>query len=109
VKERRVGILMNGSPGEWELISIWSVRSWRYGSRRDDLLTIQVDGSNGTAVAGLRECYIQPAASTPRPVWNPDMPSSIDYREGWQRVHGNTEYENAFKTQWELFLRRSSF
>lgn len=80
--------------------SSWSVRV-----RRDDLLTLQVDGTRGSAVAGLRECWIQPLESTPKAVWNPDVPSTHDYRVDWTRVPDVMEYDNAFKVQWELFLR----
>lgn len=79
--------------------------SWCVRVRRDDLLTLQVDGTQGSAVAGLRECVIQPQAATPRPVWNPDIPSPIDYQAGWTTVPTNEVFENAFKAQWELFLR----
>ncbi len=79
--------------------------SWATRVRRDDLLTIQVDGTLGSAVAGLRDCWIQHAASTPRPVWNPDMPNAIDFHGGWQKVPDQRNYDNAFKSQWELFLR----
>jgi predicted dehydrogenase len=79
--------------------------SWAVRVRRDDLLTLQVDGTKGSAVAGLRECRVQPAATTPRPVWNPDVPSPIDYAAGWTEVPTNEPMENAFKAQWELFLR----
>ncbi|CAF4083882.1 unnamed protein product [Rotaria sordida] len=80
--------------------SSWSVRV-----RRDDLLTLWVDGTHGSAVAGLHNCYIQPFDATPRPVWNPDVNSPIDFREQWISVPDNQVYDNAFKTQWELFLR----
>ena len=79
--------------------------SWCVRVRRDDLLTIQVDGTNGSAVAGLRHCWIQPHSATPRPVWNPDVESTLHYFDGWQKVPQQTEFENAFKRQWELFLR----
>jgi len=79
--------------------------SWCVRVRRDDLLTIQVDGTHGSAVAGLRHCWIQPHSATPRPVWNPDIDSPLDYFDGWQKVPQQTEFENAFKRQWELFLR----
>jgi predicted dehydrogenase len=72
--------------------------------RRDDLLTLQVDGTLGSAVAGLRDCRVQSYAETPRPVWNPDIPQPIDFYEGWREVPGG-DYDNAFKAQWELFLR----
>jgi predicted dehydrogenase len=79
--------------------------SWAVRVRRDDLLTLQVDGTLGSAVAGLRECWVQPRVATPRPVWNPDLPSPIDFRAGWQQVPGNQEFDNGFKVQWERFLR----
>jgi predicted dehydrogenase len=79
--------------------------SWCVRVRRDDLLTIQVDGTHGSAVAGLRHCWIQPHSATPRPVWNPDIESPLDYFNGWQKVPQQAEFDNAFKRQWELFLR----
>jgi predicted dehydrogenase len=79
--------------------------SWCVRVRRDDLLTIQVDGTKGTAVAGLRDCWIQPYGATPRPLWNPDIPSPLNFFEGWQKVPEQTTFDNAFKRQWELFLR----
>jgi predicted dehydrogenase len=60
--------------------------SWTVRVRRDDLLTLQVDGTKGSAVAGLRECYIQHYGNTPKPVWNPDIPQPINFFEGWSKV-----------------------
>jgi predicted dehydrogenase len=80
--------------------SSWSVRV-----RRDDLLTIQVDGTKGSAVAGLRDCWIQHYGATPRPVWNPDVENPFNFFEQWQRVPEQQTFDNAFKTQWELFLK----
>lgn len=79
--------------------------SWCVRVRRDDLLTLQVDGSQGSAVAGLRDCWIQPYGATPRPVWNPDVASPLSYFDGWQKVPEQETFDNAFKRQWELFLR----
>jgi len=79
--------------------------SWAVRVRRDDLLTIQVDGTEGSAVAGLRDCRYQCAADTPRPVWNPDEESPLDYFHGWEDVEPGENYENAFKAQWKLYLR----
>jgi predicted dehydrogenase len=79
--------------------------SWTVRVRRDDLLTMQVDGTKGSAVAGLRDCVIQPYEATPRPIWNPDIASPINYYDNWTQVPAQQEYENAFKVQWELFLR----
>ena len=79
--------------------------SWCTRVRRDDLLTIQVDGTHGSAVAGLRECRLQHSASTPRPVWNPDQPGSVDYLQNWTPMPETQHYKNAFRAQWELFLK----
>ena len=79
--------------------------SWTVRVRRDDLLTLQVDGTKGSAVAGLRECYIQSYENTPRPVWNPDVPQPINFFDGWTKVGEQENYDNAFKVQWELFLK----
>lgn len=79
--------------------------SWAVRVRRDDLLTLQVDGTKGSAVAGLRECYIQHYGNTPKPVWNPDIPQPINFFEGWSKVPDQEVYDNAFKVQWELFLK----
>lgn len=79
--------------------------SWTVRVRRDDLLTLQVDGSRGSAVAGLRECYIQHYGNTPKPVWNPDIAQPIDFYGGWSKVPEQELYDNAFKVEWELFLK----
>jgi len=79
--------------------------SWCTRVRRDDLLTFHVDGTLGSAVAGLQDCRIQPRAATPKPVWNPDLRQTIDFYETWQAVPDNRDYDNAFKIQWELFIR----
>src|SRR6476469_6684267 len=79
--------------------------SWAVRVRRDDLLTLQVDGTKGSAVAGLRDCVAQPMSATPRCTWNPDVDSPIDYSAGWNRVPDYQVCENAFKVQWELFLK----
>ena len=79
--------------------------SWTVRVRRDDLLTLQVDGTKGSAVAGLRGCVIQPYGATPRPVWNPDIDSPIDFGANWMTVPTNQILDNGFKVQWELFLK----
>ena len=79
--------------------------SWTVRVRRDDLLTLQVDGTKGSAVAGLRRCWSQPLAATPKPVWNPDIPQPIPFFEGWKEEPDDPAWGNAFKAQWELFLK----
>jgi predicted dehydrogenase len=79
--------------------------SWTTRVRRDDLLTIQIDGTEGSAVAGLRECRGQSLDATPRPVWNPDVAQETDFYAGWNEIEPDADYPNAFRVQWEQFLR----
>ncbi len=79
--------------------------SWTTRVHRDELVIFQVDGTHGSAVAGLWGCHSQHRTNTPKPVWNPDSPDTHDYRADWAVVPGNRPFDNAFKTQWELFLR----
>lgn len=79
--------------------------SWCVRVRRDDLLTLQVDGTKGSAVAGLRDCYTQHYGTTPKPVWNPDIEQPIDFFGGWSKIPEQESFDNAFKAQWELFLK----
>lgn len=79
--------------------------SWAVRVDRDDLLTVTVDGTEGSAVAGLRDCKTQHRVNTPKPVWNPDIPNPFQFRDLWVEVPDNASYDNAFKVQWELFLK----
>ncbi|MCI3239337.1 Gfo/Idh/MocA family protein [Streptomyces spinosisporus] len=79
--------------------------SWAVRVNRDELVEFQVDGTEGSAVAGLRNCRVQHRATTPKPVWNPDLPAAYAFRDQWQELPDNEEFDNGFKAQWELFLR----
>lgn len=79
--------------------------SWTVRVRRDDLVTFQVDGTEGSAVAGLTRCVSQHRANTPKPVWNPDVPQTIDFFDTWAEVPDNEPYPNGFRAQWEMFIR----
>ncbi|KTR07900.1 oxidoreductase [Aureimonas ureilytica] len=79
--------------------------SWAVRVRRDDLVTFQVDGTHGSAVAGLTKCWTQHRVNTPKPVWNPDQPQTIDFLRTWDEVPDNIAYDNGFKAQWEMFIR----
>jgi predicted dehydrogenase len=79
--------------------------SWCVRVRRDDLVTFQVDGTHGSAVAGLTDCRTQARVNTPKPVWNPDVRQPLDFHEGWELVPDTVAYDNGFKVQWELFIR----
>jgi predicted dehydrogenase len=73
--------------------------------RRDDLVTFHVDGTHGSAVAGLTSCLCQPRSATPKPVWNPDEPQPIDFFADWIEAPGDTDFDNGFKAEWEMFIR----
>ena len=79
--------------------------SWVTRVYRDDLVTFQVDGTLGSAVAGLTDCVIQARQATPRPVWNPDEKRTHDFYADWQKLPENAVYDNGFKEQWEMFIR----
>ena len=79
--------------------------SWCVRVRRDDLVTFQVDGTHGSAVAGLHDCMMQSRQGTPRPVWNPDQKQTLDLYASWQPVPDFTTFDNGFKVQWEMFIR----
>ena len=75
---------------------------------RRELLELQVDGTAGSAVSGLRDCAVQHRVSTPLPVWNPDLPDPIEYQALWSDVPDNMAFDNGFKAEWELFLKCAS-
>jgi predicted dehydrogenase len=79
--------------------------SWVTRVNRGELLELHVDGTEGSAVAGLRECKVQPRVATPKAVWNPDIPNPINFFDGWQVMPTTMGEENAFRIQWEMFLR----
>ena len=78
---------------------------WCTRVRKDDLVTFKVDGELGSALATLSQCYLQPLDKTPRPIWNPDEKQKHNFFNDWELVFENETYENAFKTQWILFLK----
>ena len=79
--------------------------SWTTRVYRDELVSFQVDGTEGSAVAGLRECKVQHRSTTPKPVWNPDVPNPIDFYADWKDVPDNARFDNGFRAQWEMFLK----
>jgi len=79
--------------------------SWCTRVRRDDLVTFHVDGTHGSAVAGLQKCWSQARVNTPRPVWNPDVAQPIRFFETWSEVPDHMSYDNGFKSEWEMFIR----
>ncbi len=79
--------------------------SWTTRVRRDDLVTFHVDGTHGSAVAGLHKCWTQHRVNTPKPVWNPDQPQAMNFFNDWEEVPDNWPADNGFKAQWEMFLR----
>jgi predicted dehydrogenase len=89
-----------GDPVIAQINSSWAVRVYR-----DELVEFQIDGTHGSAVAGLTKCVAQQRAHTPKPVWNPDLPVTESFRSQWLEVPANAELDNGFKAQWEEFLR----
>lgn len=94
---------LEGPDGEPVVAQVNS--SWTTRVRRDDLVTFHVDGTHGSAVAGLQGCRAQSRVATPRPVWNPDVKQSMNFFEQWQEVPDTETYDNGFKLQWEAFIR----
>ncbi len=90
----------NGEPVIAQLNMSWVTRV-----RRDDLVTFHVDGTHGSAVAGLTDCRAQARIATPRPVWNPDVRQTMDFLDQWQTVPDTEPFDNGFKIQWEHFIR----
>lgn len=90
----------SGDPVIAQINSSWAVRV-----HRDELVEFQVDGTHGSAVAGLFSCVAQARSNTPKPVWNPDLATTEKFRDQWLEVPDNAEFDNAFKSQWEEFLR----
>jgi predicted dehydrogenase len=82
--------------------------SWAVRVNRRELLELQVDGTHGSAVAGLRNCAVQHRVSTPLAIWNPDLPDPIDHQAQWTDVPDNALFDNGFKVQWEQFLRAAA-
>src|SRR5690606_9858931 len=80
-----------------QINSSWAVRVYR-----DELVEFQVDGTHGSAIAGLRHCRVQHRATTPKPVWNPDLPATEDFRAQWQLVPDNEQFDNGVTAKWEL-------
>jgi len=81
--------------------------SWATRVKRDDLVTFHADGTHGSAVAGLTRCFTQARVNTPRPVWNPDVPQTMNFHAQWQEVPDTDVYDNGFKVQWEQFIRHA--
>jgi predicted dehydrogenase len=79
--------------------------SWANRVKRDDLLQIQVDGTAGSAVAGLHRCFVQPAVATPRPFFSPETPQAMNFDAQWQELPDLEPFENGYRAGWELFLR----
>ena len=94
---------LKGHQGERVIAQVNS--SWATRVRRDDLVTFHVDGTHGSAVAGLSDCRAQSRVNTPRPVWNPDEKQTMPFFEQWQEVPDTEVYDNGFKIQWEAFIR----
>jgi predicted dehydrogenase len=94
---------LKGHQGEHVVAQVNS--SWTTRVNREDLVTFHVDGTHGSAVAGLQACKVQSRVNTPRPVWNPDVKQTMTFTDQWQEVPDTQFYDNGFKIQWEHFIR----
>jgi predicted dehydrogenase len=94
---------LKGHQGEHVVAQVNS--SWTTRVNREDLVTFHVDGTHGSAVAGLQSCKAQSRVNTPRPVWNPDVKQTMTFTDQWQEVPDTQFYDNGFKIQWEHFIR----
>lgn len=83
-----------------QIMSSWCVRV-----RTEDIIVMQVDGSDGSAVAGLNHCYTQRRENTPKGQWSLDVAEPLDFYRDWQKMPEVEPYKNAFRIQWELFLK----
>ncbi len=94
---------LKGHQGEHVVAQVNSSSTTRV--NREDLVTFHVDGTHGSAVAGLQSCKAQSRVNTPRPVWNPDVKQTMTFTDQWQEVPDTQFYDNGFKIQWEHFIR----
>ena len=80
--------------------------SWATRVRRDDLFTLQVDGTKASAIATLHHCHVQTMAHTPTVKGFSVMTDiAADYREGWTEAPPLDVYRNPYRVGWEQFLR----
>jgi predicted dehydrogenase len=80
--------------------------SWATRVRRDDLLTLQVDGTHGSAVAGLHRCHVQTSVQTPTIAhFSVTKDINADYCAGWSEAPALATYTNPYRIGWEAFLR----
>ena len=88
----------NGIVGE--VFSSWATRI-----RRDDMLVVSVDGTQGSAHATLHDCFTQTLGTTPKPVFPVQAPQAMDFFGQWQKAPELTPFKNSYRMAWEAFLR----
>ena len=79
--------------------------SWATRPRRDDTMVVQIDGTQGSAVAGRFRCFTQSAAATPEAFTMAARPGGVDLMAHWQEVPETPGNKNPFRQCWETFLR----
>ncbi len=101
VEDRATTLIELASGVTGTLIASWATRV-----RRDDLMTFQIDGTKGSAAAGLHRCHMQSHADTPKvAAFNPVVDLGIDYRARWHQAPAAGPYRNPYRIGWEDFLR----
>ena len=68
-------------------------------------MMVQIDGTNGSAVAGRCRCYTQSAVNTPEAFIKAAVPGGVDLMAHWQEVPDAFPVKPPFRQCWELFLR----
>ena len=83
-----------------EVFSSWATRI-----RRDDMLVITAEGTQGSAVCTLHQCWVQMLANTPKPLFPVSAPQSMDFRSQWAEVPEMQPFKNSYRMAWEAYLR----
>ena len=76
--------------------------SWTTRVYHDDFLSIQIDGTHGSATAGYRTCKVQHRVQTPL---SSAMISASPPQTDWQELPELLKVSEPFQAQWEYFLR----
>jgi predicted dehydrogenase len=90
--------LSGGVPAQ--LLTSWATRV-----RRDDVLSIQVDGTEGSAFATAHGCWTQSLEDTPLPRLDTVNGQTMNLFETWDEAPDAEPFQHSFRYGWELYLR----
>ena len=84
--------------------------SWVNRVRGDDILRFKIDGTKGTAVAGIRSCFVQSSNDTPditgfnfQAETEKNIQSNL-YASDWKEIESDQPYINPYRLGWEDYL-----